>query len=94
MLFGQRCTITGRVRCALWPPSCRQTLHEFERQLHAEVEVLLVGMLNLPESERVENADVDEPPHQACPALATLPTWQIGVVKLIDHIDGEGGVEQ
>ena len=53
----------------------------------------LVGSLYLPESERVEDADVDEPPHQACPALAALPAWQIGVVQLIDHIDSAGVME-
>ena len=53
----------------------------------------LVGSLYLPESERIEDADVDEPPHQACPALAALPAWQIGVVQLIDHIHGTGVME-
>ena len=50
-------------------------------------------MLHLPQPERVEDADVDEPPHQASPALPTLPAWQVGVVQLIDDIDGTGVME-
>ena len=50
-------------------------------------------MLNLPKPERVEDADVNEPPHQARPALAALPTWQVGVVQLIDDVDSAGVME-
>jgi hypothetical protein len=75
MIFGQRGSTGRAVSCALGPPSSRQTLHELERQLHSEVEVQLVGMLNLPEPERMEDADIDQPPHEASPTLMALPAW-------------------
>src|ERR1700722_1487249 len=90
MLLGQRGTTRGRMSCALWPSIGRQTLHELVSELHAEGEVAVVGLLHSPQPERIEDADVDEPPHQARPALTTLPAWQIGVVQLIDHIDSTG----
>src|ERR1700729_4433518 len=76
-----------------WPSIGRQTLHQLVGQLHTEGEVRLVRVLRLPQPERVEDADVDDPPHQACPALTTLPAWHIGVVQLIDHIDSAGVME-
>ena len=50
-------------------------------------------MIALPQSVGIEDADVDEPPHQARPALTALPAWQVGVVKLIDDIDSAGVME-
>ena len=79
--------------CTLRSSISRQTLHELVGEPHSEGEVRFVGMLHLPESERVQDADVDEPPHQASPALPTLPAWQVGVVQLIDDIDGTGVME-
>src|SRR5271168_3421944 len=93
MILCQCASTRGSVSTAQWPAISWQTVHEFTGQLHAEREVRLLGVLRLPEPERIEDADVDEPPHQACPALTTLPSWQIGVVQLIDHIDSTGVME-
>ena len=93
MIHGQ-CSCTGMTSSSALRPSLgRQTLHEFVSELHAEGEVRFIGMLHLPQPERIENADVEQPPHQARPALAALPTWQVGVVKLIDHIHSAGVME-
>src|SRR6476619_2772280 len=93
VVIRRQCSRTGTSSSsALGPPIGWKTLHEFMSERDSEGEVRVLRMLNLPESERVEDADIDQPPHQACPALATLPTWRVGVVKLIDHVDGEGGV--
>ena len=93
MILCQCDTSRGKGSCTLRPSIGRQTLHEFASELHPEGEVRLVGVLDLPQPECVENADIDEPPHQTCPALTTLPAWQIGVVQLIDHIDSAGVME-
>ena len=93
MILCQCASTRGAVSTAQWPAISWQAVHEFTGQLHAEGQVRLVGVLRLPQPERVENADVDEPPYQACPTLTTLPSWQIGVVQLIDHIDSTGVME-
>src|SRR5680860_1080838 len=93
MILRQCGTTRRRVCCTLWPSLGRQTLHELVSQLHPEGEVALIGLLHLAQSERIENADVDEPPHQERPALATLSAWHVGVVQLIDDIDGAGVME-
>jgi hypothetical protein len=80
MFLSQCFTSRGRVCCALRPSIRWQTLHELVSELHAEGEVRLVGMLYLPEPVGIQAADIDKPPYQACPALATLPTWEIGVM--------------
>lgn len=53
---------------------------------HAEGEVRFVWVIALPESVGVENADIEQPPYEACSASSALPSWCIGVMKLIDHI--------
>jgi len=64
MIHGQ-CSCTGMTSSSAVRPSIgRQTLHEFVSELPSEGEVRFVGMLHLPQPERIENADVDEPPHQ------------------------------
>ena len=93
MIHGQ-CSCTGMTSSSALRPSLgRQTLHEFVSELHSEGEVRFVGMLHLPQSVRIEDADVDEPPYQPSPALAALSAWQVGVVQLIDHIHSAGVVE-
>ena len=93
MILSQCCTSRGRVRCTLRPSIGRQALHELVSELHAEGEVRFFGVLHLPQPERIENADVDQPPHQARPALTALPAWQVGVVQLIDDIHSAGVME-
>ena len=68
--------------CTLSSPFLRQLLHEFMHERHSEGEVRFRWMIALPQSVGIEDADVDEPPYQASPALTALPAWRVGVVKL------------
>ena len=77
----------------LWPPLGWQTIHHLVRELHSEEEVRFCGVIALPKSVGIEDADVDQPPYETRPALATLPPWQVRVVKLIDDIDSAGMME-
>ena len=78
---------------SVWFPFLRQLLHELAHERHAEGEMRFVSVIALPESVGIENADVDQPPYEASPALAALPAWQVGVVQLIDDVDSASVME-
>ena len=71
----------------------RQLLKQLVHELFTEAK--LPGMLLpfRPELEGVDDAHVQQPPCQARPRAHGLSAWEVGVVKLRQHIDRAGAVE-
>src|ERR1700722_8942030 len=93
VILGQRDGSIGSSACLHRLSIGSKQLHQGVHELLSEIELPRTLLADRPQLEGIDDAHIDEPPRQAPPALLALPSYQVGVVQLIAHIDGAGAEE-
>src|SRR5680860_954517 len=93
MILDQRHRSIGSSACPHSLPIGSEQLHQGMHELFSEIELPRSMLADCPELEGIDDAHIQQPPCETRPGLLAPPSYQVGVVQLIAHVNGASAIE-